>query len=70
MLASDGLRASTTRMWQRGQATEIIDTSRVSSSAHPEGTPEAGSGPAFPCWFTMRRQPLATVHAGRRKQAR
>ena len=57
------LLPSTTRMWQRGQATEIIDTSRVTSRSQPVPTAD-GAGLVPPCWLTWRKQPLATVHGG------
>ena len=64
------LLPSTTRILQRGQATEIIDTSSVVSRSQPVCRPERGSGEALPSWLTMRRQPLAIVQGGNPKNAR
>src|SRR5919108_1416488 len=66
----DGLSPSTTRILQCGQATEIIDTSRVASRSQPVCTPESGSGDLRPRWLTTRRQPLDSVHGGSPKKLR
>src|SRR6266545_7680403 len=60
--------ASTSRIWQLGQTAETIWMSREISAAQP--ALGAGSGPARPFWFTLRKQPLAVVHGGRPNCAR
>ncbi len=61
------LSASTSRMRQLGQIPCATSTSVAISCAQPRsGSPlEAGSGEALPLWLTLRKQPLASVHAGR-----
>ncbi len=61
--ANDGWVPSTTMILQSGHAADTIDTSRVSSTPQPVGS-GLGNGDALPCWFTMRRHPLAVVHGG------
>jgi hypothetical protein len=60
--------ASTNRMWHCGQIAETMSTSSEISSAQP--VLPAGSGLAAPFWFTLRKQPLAVVQAGRPKVER
>jgi hypothetical protein len=51
---------STSRMWQDGQAAEIM--SRLCASAADQ--PAAVGGYVVPpAWFTFLKQPLAVVHA-------
>src|SRR5215475_173917 len=50
-------------MWQLGQIAETMSRSSDSSPAHPELF--GGNGVGAPFWFSICRQPLATVHAGR-----
>ncbi|HXS66679.1 MAG TPA: hypothetical protein VN767_27805 [Streptosporangiaceae bacterium] len=42
--------ASTTRMWQFGQETEIIDTSRVASRSQPVNFPDGATGVVPELW--------------------
>jgi hypothetical protein len=62
MLATPGLFASTSRILQFGQMAETMSRSRDASSAHAEAL--AGSGPDFPFWLTIFRQPVEVLHAG------
>src|SRR5262249_54851380 len=62
-LASLAEFASTSRMWQLGQMAETMSTSSEISPAQPVSV--AGSGLAAPFWFTLLKQPLAVVQAGR-----
>ena len=64
-LAIESELDSTSRILQFGQIAETTSRSREISRAQP---PPVGSfrGSALPpAWFTIFRQPLATVHAGR-----
>src|SRR5689334_21332012 len=62
-LANDAEDASTSRMWQFGQIAETMSISSEISSAQPVLL--LGSGDVAPFWLTLRKQPLAVVHAGR-----
>src|SRR5580704_2565021 len=53
--------ASTRRMWQLGHAAETMSTSSEISSDQPEFA--TGNDVALPCSLTLRKQPLAVVHA-------
>src|SRR5215831_1584022 len=61
--ANVGWVPSTTMILQSGHAAETIETSRVSSTPHPNGS-ALGNGDGLPCWLTIRRHPLAVVHGG------
>ena len=50
-------------MLQFGQIADTMSRSSDSSPAQPASL--AGNGLVAPFWFTIRRQPLATVQAGR-----
>jgi hypothetical protein len=54
-------------MWQLGQMPWTTSTSVAISSAQPRSSSplEAGSGEGLPAWLTLRKHPLASVHAGR-----
>src|SRR5205085_465124 len=58
-----GLLALTSRIVQSGQTAEPRSTSSEISPAQPASG--LGSGLAAPFWFTLRKQPLAVVQAGR-----
>ena len=60
--------ASTSRMWQSGQAAETMSRSRLISSAQPGSA--AGNGPPARAWLTLWKQPLPVVQAGRPKWLR
>ena len=62
-LATPSFLASTTRILQCGQTADTIETSSMVSTSHPEGTADAGSGPALPFWLTTRRHPVDSLHA-------
>ena len=55
--------ASTRRMWQFGHSAETASRSSEISSSHPLSP--AGSGDAAPVSLTLRKHPLAVVHAAR-----
>ena len=59
--------ACTTRMLHRGHAALTMSTSSAVSTVQSSlGSADAGGRfVVWPSWFTIRRQPLAIVHAGR-----
>src|SRR5262245_32933683 len=64
----DAELASTSRMWQSGQAADTMSRSRLISSAQPLSP--AGNGDVPPFWLIFLKQPFAVVQAGRPKWLR
>jgi hypothetical protein len=56
-------RASRSAIEQLGQTADTISMSR--SISWPQPVSPAGSGLLEPFWFSLRKQPLAVVRAGR-----
>src|SRR5262244_2535210 len=60
--------ASMRRILHVGQIADAMSRSREISPDQPAS--DAGSGLAWPFWFTFLKQPFAVVHAGRPKLLR
>jgi len=61
-LAKELELASTSRMWQSGQVADTMSTSSEISSAQ---LAFLRGSEVVPVWPTLRKHPLAVVHAGR-----